>query len=364
MDPLFPKGSLKKKAGSADIPAGDPAQAPAGMPMVTLKRYLNRNEEEVVLRKVVDLLLEKISTSAVAANESESTVFREDIGRIRDQIGPEALPSALLLAAGSATQALEGYNKGITRLIRKQGEQLQSIIAMMTDTVVKVGGQHLRSVQRLQDIGDGLERAGVIRDFETLKVHLGECLNSFRVETLRQKEESDNLIQHLRQEVERCSPAALMDGNTDLASGLGNTAAGIKAMQEPVPIGKRRYVVTMVVGRIQSINARFGQQAGDRILSAFGTFVWQQLGQADRLFRWNGPAFMALLERTEPLDQVRTQIKRMLEKPLQENFEVGDRSVLIPISAAWSAFQHITTVATAEKQIQTFIASQSSREYV
>src|SRR5450432_4236861 len=121
------------------------------MSIFTLKRHLDRNDsEEVALRQVVALLLGAIEGSAVNASELECAAFREDIDRIRNQMSHEAAPDTLLLAAGSATQAIEAYNKGITRLLQKQGKQLQSIVNMMAETAVTVGGQHLRSAQRLQ----------------------------------------------------------------------------------------------------------------------------------------------------------------------------------------------------------------------
>jgi GGDEF domain-containing protein len=334
------------------------------MSFVSLKRYLNRSDQEVVLRQIIDLLLDKVASGAVAADESEAKAFRADLEQIRNEIGPDAEPGSLLVAAGSAAQALEAYNRRVTRLIRKQAAELHNIVTMMTDAASTIGGENMRSVQRLQEIGDGLERAGSVRDFAALKVHLAECLNSLRVETLRQREESESLIENLRQQVERYSRAAAIPKDIDHATGLSNADAGIKALQQPAPAGLRRYVVTMVVGRIQSINARFGLEAGDRVLAAFGAYVQKQLGKADQLFRWKGPAFVALLDRTEPLDQVRSQVRRMLEKPVEETFEIGDRSVLIPILAAWTAFQLITTGPTAERQIQTFIASQGNTDYV
>ena len=154
------------------------------------------------------MLLEKIATGAVEASQSESESFREDLDRIRNRIGPDAPPADLLLAAGSATQALDGYNKGVSRLLRIQADQLHSIIAMMTETAVKVGGQNLRSV-RLQEIGEGLERAGAVKDFETIAA--APC--------------------------EYCST----ERSLDRVTGLGKAEAGIRAMHEPTA-GRRRYV--------------------------------------------------------------------------------------------------------------------------
>jgi hypothetical protein len=48
---------------------------------------------------------------------------------------------------------------------------------------------------------------------------------------------------------------------------------------------------------------------------------------------------------------------------LDENLEPAERAALIPVSSAWSVFQLIA-IATAERQIQAFVASQGNREFV
>jgi diguanylate cyclase (GGDEF)-like protein len=344
-----------------------PAPADKNSVMVSLKPYLTSNHGEDVLRQVVVLLLEKLAAAAAIATDEEYAVFRDDIARLRQCVGPEATPQEILLAAGSATQALEAYNRGVTASFRKRGRELRDIVGMLAETVATMGGENTRSVEKLREIGNGLERANCIEDLPTLKVHLGECLHSFRQEIARQKDQADSVIIALRQQIEqspqlRLPPSA--DKGTDPVTHLGTKEECLKAMHAPIAPGRRKYVVTLVVNRMQSINIRFGYQVGDRILCRFGEFIEQQIRPEDRLFRWSGPAFVALIERTEALNEVRAQIKRILEPLIEETLEVGGRSLLIPISAAWSAFHFITTVATAERQIETFAASQTSREYV
>jgi hypothetical protein len=57
---------------------------------------------------------------------------------------------------------------------------------------------------------------------------------------------------------------------------------------------------------------------------------------SDRLFHWSGPAVVAILDRQQSFDQVRALVRRVLDKPLQETWDNGGRSVLIPLSAIWS----------------------------
>jgi len=333
--------------------------------MVSLKRYLNRTGEEVVLRQAVSLLLEKFASAAVVADERDFQAFRSDIEQLRAHADSDIAADGLLVDIGSATQALETYNRGITRFLHRQSAEMQSIVGMMTETVLKIGGEHTRSARRLQEIGDRMEGAGNVKDLVAMKSLLGDCLSSFRDETLRQKAEAENLIGDLRREIEATRERTGADTrDLDPATELPTRDACLRAMHGAVAGGKRSYVATMVVNRVQSINARFGHRAGDRVLHGFGEFVEQQLAPSDRLFRWTGPAVVALLERTEPLEDVRRQIRKMLEAHLDQTFEIEGRSVMIPVSAAWSVFPLITTVSTAERQINTFIASQHSHDFV
>jgi GGDEF domain-containing protein len=120
----------------------------------------------------------------------------------------------------------------------------------------------------------------------------------------------------------------------------------------------------MVVDRIKLINLRFGIDAGNSVLRVFKESVEQRFAQGDQLFRWNGPTIVALIDSTQSVDQVRAQVRRLLETRIEETLEVEQRSVLITISASWSVFLLIPPLTDAAKQIQAFIASQGGRDYV
>ena len=333
------------------------------MAMLSLKRFLNVNEEESTLRKVVYLLLEKIGSAAVEGDREAHKEFRMEMEEIRDRASLEIAPESFFVTAGSAVQAMENYNRQITMFLKKQGDQLQSIVTMITETVVTIGGDNTRAAQRLLAIGDKFERGAALGDLQALKSHLSDCLHTFREEAQRQKAESDTAIQSLQQEIVRrqSSDEATLQ-NLDVVTGLPRQAAGVLAMQEAARNGKRLYVLALVVSRIQSVNARFGSEVGDRIIRLFKENLEKQLPRSDRLFRWDGPAIIVLLDREESIEVVRAQMRRILDARLEESFEVDGRSVLIPISAAWSAFPLMPPLAGAVKQIQAFIASQGGRD--
>jgi GGDEF domain-containing protein len=328
--------------------------------VLSLKSFLNASESELVLRKVVSLLVEKIGSSAAKADEGDYADFSVEMNDVRDRLAAEGSSENLLIMAGSAVQTMENYNLRISSLIRKQAAELQSVIAMVTETALKIGGESTRSAQRLQEIGNHFEKAGSLDDLKTLKAHLGECLNSFREEVDRQKRESDSAIRSLQRQVGQSGAGIpVSDGSLDPITGLPAKPSALQAMQAAAESGMRLYVVTMVVKGVQSVNTRFGLEVGDRMLRTFKENLERHLSGKDKLFRWEGPALVALMDRAEPVGQVRTQIRRILDGRLEQNFTVDGRSVLIPIHADFLIFPLMPPMTQAVRQIQKFVGVQS-----
>jgi GGDEF domain-containing protein len=337
------------------------------MSMVSIKRHISQSEEEAALHSVILLLLDGMATRMVRGDQGDYEAFHSDMERICDSARAGVPADALLVIAGSAVQALEGYSQRTTRFIRKQGAELQNIISMLTRTVISIGTGSDRSVQRLREIGNHLEKAVELEDVQTLRARLSDCLENVREETLRQKTENDQMVAALQRQIavsgERTRTISQAP-DLDPVTGLPTQEAAESALQELVRKPGKRYVVTAVVNRMQPINARFGHATGDDVLRTFKELFQEQLSPGDQLFRWSGPALVGMLERPDALEAVRAQVRKMLDRPTKETmFEVAGRQVLIPISSTWLVFMLIPPASTAVKQIQTFIASQGNRDY-
>ena len=329
--------------------------------MLKIKDFLSASEEEQALRKVVSVLLEKIGTVAVRGDPAEHLAFRNEMNELRDRAANEASPERLFVTAGEAVQAMENYNLRIAGLFRRQAGELSAVVAMIAETAAAIGGENAQPVQHLHEIARKFEQAGTFEDFRALKSQLGDSLQSFRDEMARQKAESDMTVRSLQREIQRrpATGGGVSSDELDPVTGLFRQGAGLQAMRAATESGKHLYVVAMVVKGIQSVNARFGFEVGDRMLRTFKVKMERHLLHADRMFRWDGPAIVVLMDRVEPISQVRAQIRRMLDSPIDESFDVDGRSVLIPIAAEWLAFPLLSPVSLVGRQIQSFIAGQA-----
>ena len=333
--------------------------------MVSIKRYLDYHADENTIRHAVGLLIEKLGECAVAQDPLELIDFRREIQGISEALTPDLPHENILTLAGSAAQALENYNRRVTGRLGKQSSEFQAILKMLRNSLVKIAGENGESIQSLARIGEELERGSCIKDLQSLRLHLDNCLSVVREQIEREKAASKSTIEKLQTVIEdlRETTGASPQRKAPFPVEPRGQQECMAAMQDAAAKGTRHFAVVMVVNRVQPINARFGRKAGDWMLARFKDHVESHLLASDQLFRWTGPAMVAVLERAKALDEVRGLLRRMLDKPLDGTYETEGRSILIPISAAWSTFMLTLEPGTAEKQIEAFIASRYCRDF-
>ena len=353
------------------------------MSFVTLTRYLTGpGEEQATFRRVISLLLQGMTLHAVQGDTADFESFRDDFNRIQTEASEEVPAQELLVAAGAAVQALSDHNQRTTRFIHRQGVELQNMISMLAQTVITIGDVSQRSSHRLMEIEKQMEGASAIEDVQSLKLRLGECLTSLREEAGRQKSDAQSRAAAIERQLENSRdrvgsllpvaagidtltrlPDQAMEEGIDTLTGLPNQATAEAAFHEAAQKAGPTYVVTAVVNRIQAVNIRYGNAVGDQVIKALADSIRTHLSGQDLLFRWRGPAIVALIERHETIDAVWTDIRRISGQRLEKTFEVSGRQVLIPISAAWSVIELIPPVADAFRSVQTFVAGQAVKDY-
>jgi GGDEF domain-containing protein len=311
---------------------------------ISLKRYLDNRPEQVTnaLLRMVRLLLQGIEYHAVKGDAVDYERFRADMEKVQDSLGEQPNASEVLVLAGATVKALEDYNARTTRFLQLQTNELQTMIAMLTKTMTSLASGSESSVARLQAVEKQLHKASMIEDFQSAKIRMSECLESLRTEIVRQREESARHVTELRdtiqQSKERTAAAATESALRDAVTGLPERAEAEAALASASNGNRPIFAAIFVVERVDLINARFGHAVGDQILLYFYQHLAQSLDPADRMFRWSGPALLALLDRHQTIGQLREELTRIASKRLAKTVTVGARSVLLPVAANWTLY--------------------------
>jgi GGDEF domain-containing protein len=338
--------------------------------MISLKKYLNRDtpetDRESQYRRMIDLFLQGIGLHAIEGDKGEYDRFRIGLTNLEKSITAETPLSDMFVSVGSALRSMEDYNQSASKLIRRQNSEYQLMLSMLTKTVISIGSSSECSVDRLQDIEKAMEHTSRLEDFQALKTRLGECLTLVRQESFRQKQDGQTAMQALQQELEGSrerlgsTPFAI---DVDAATGLPGKTDAIRAINTATDSPTGKFVVIAVVNRVQAVNARFGYAVGDKVLAAFAQHFLKGLAAKDKVFRWQGPSLLALLERAERIEQVRTEIRGFTEVKLDTTLQVGQRTVLIPIAASWAIFPMEASAESLLKKVETFTAAQVPRDF-
>jgi GGDEF domain-containing protein len=335
--------------------------------MISLRSYLmgdaGKESVESSYRRMIDLFLQGISLHAVEGDQADYQRFRSDMDRFAGRLAPEASVTERFVVVGEVLRALEDYNRHTSKFLRIQNTELQNMITMLTQTVIAVGASSETSVAGLQQIEKSLERTRMVEDIHSVKAQLGECLKSVRGESLRQKADGkaalDRIQQELAQSMQRIGGLSL-GPRTDPATGLPGKPEACKALQEAMASPAPAFVLIAVINRLEVVIARFGSAIGDQGLAVAAQHFRSALSAGDLLYRWQGPALVAILSRSAAIDSVREEVGRFAGKKLEKSFAIGSRSVSLPISASWAIFPIVPPMDALLRKVEVFTAAQQT----
>jgi len=337
--------------------------------MISLKSFLlkdNVEELDSSFRRIISLLLQGIAMHCPEGDQTDYNRFREELDKSQKTISSETPIAELMLIVGGVLRTMEEYNQRTSKFVRRQSTELQHMVSMLTQTVISIGSTSERSIAKLQEIDKSIERVNQVEDIQVLKLRLGECLEAVREETLRQKRERESALQALKGELEAAQDrvgAFSLRRELDPSTGLPAKAEAVAAIEAALSSSQTTYLLIAVCSRVQPINARFGYAVGDRVLAAFADHFRKGLSARDKIFRWQGPAIVALLERNERIDRVRSEVREFADLKLERTVEVGRRTVLIPISATWSILPVAAPMEAFLKHVDAFSAAQIPRDF-
>lgn len=105
---------------------------------------------------------------------------------------------------------------------------------------------------------------------------------------------------------------------TDSVTGLGDIHALVNAIGEMRRVARKAGLIAIKIDDIAQVNARYGFDAGDRVLAETAACLMECSRGKGRLFRSTGPMFVALFDELDPeeTDAVADEIKRFLGSPV------------------------------------------------
>ncbi|MCX6901930.1 MAG: diguanylate cyclase, partial [Verrucomicrobia bacterium] len=111
-----------------------------------------------------------------------------------------------------------------------------------------------------------------------------------------------------------------------------------EALTSSIASGRRAFAAVFIVDRIHLLNDCFGYTLGDRLLGEFHECLRRRLAPADRIFRWSGTSFVALMEHRHTLEEVRGELDRVANCGAEITVRLGSGALALATAASWAVF--------------------------
>lgn len=96
------------------------------------------------------------------------------------------------------------------------------------------------------------------------------------------------------------------------------------ALKAASETGCRSFAALFVADRILALSEQFGYTAGDQMLLDFSSYWMTALQREDKLYRWSGTSFLAVIQRTANWRDIATEINRLAAQPVTAWLQAQD----------------------------------------
>jgi diguanylate cyclase (GGDEF)-like protein len=331
-----------------------------GVALLSIRKYLAGCGTESTSAEshlqVCLLLLDGISRYAFAYDREEYTQFRERINGYSEALEEAKQAAPMLGIAGETIAAMKDYSREAQHVVGGQAVELRCMIEMLSQTLLSLADAGGKSVETLQTLRNQVETASRLDDMRAVRTRLGDSLKILSDETKRQKERN---AQMQREAIEAARMASVhhteADPDMDTVTGCPSRQRAETAIATQLDAWPPSYAAVIVLERMETFNLRYGFAAGDAVLQSFARQLAARITPPDTLFRWRGPAFVALLKRSQKQDAVQAEVRNLAEK---QTIQVADLPLRLPISCASVVLclEKCGSAADIYRQIDRFIA--------
>jgi diguanylate cyclase (GGDEF)-like protein len=305
--------------------------------------------------KLAESLLKAIRDHAVLGTPAGRERFQQGLGELNRRMVGTDDEEELIMIAGAAHQALRQFESETNAYWQNQTTELQAIVTTMTTALTEFAERNSQSAGRLVELEHSLEKISSIEDLREIRHKIQEC-----VATLRAEHQSHRETQHL---LAQTLPARGSRTGDDPVTGLLSRQAAEEAIAREMEGSRNACLALFVIHRIQQVNSRYGHAVGDSMLNTFLQHLAANLRPVDQLFRWSGPAFLALVRRGQHLDTVAVEMRRIASHKVDIELEIRDRSIMVPLSASVSVIglNRTITLQAVCTELEQFTASHMQR---
>lgn len=297
--------------------------------MTALSPFLRGSRKQVAtpgdrkaeaLNRVVSLLLQGISLHAFQFDPAATEAFQLSMRKLRAELEMVDDEDSALLLAAAAIRLLEENNGAAEAHFQSRHNEFEKVVALLSDAFLEVSGSNEETMVEIKEIERDIARARGPAALATGRARMAAAIAGARAAS-RAANEIEGAL-----------------GETDGITGLPDYTYGAAAIAEVWKHRNDFYVGIFAAERLDTINLRFGFQAGDQVLQTLSQDIAQQSAAGDQLFRWRGPCVMKLFRRRAPEAHVASEMTRTASARFELALSIRGRDAIVSISTSWHLF--------------------------
>jgi GGDEF domain-containing protein len=296
-------------------------------------------------REVVHLLAQAAAMHAVHLQAQEVEPLQTKFLQALEQMKGEPSDDLIRRAGHDLSGELERYNKAATLSVKSTLEGLRETVSGLSEGLRALAGQSevAAHIDTLHSLVAGAQTAA---EFEAGRVRIQEIVRLLGDKDRERSSQLNAFVQELQERIKELESRPQSRGAMALATqgtqaapaqidaltGIPNGAAAREAVLHAQAGDPLPHLAVIHIQSLDLLNARFGQRIGDQIVLTCCQHLASNLcREKDRIFRWRGPAFIALLERDDSPAGVAREISHVCNSVSSSFFGEPHRSILIPV---------------------------------
>ncbi len=302
-------------------------------------------------KEAYQTLLEAAIKHAV---QTEPQLYKDFCAEIMRRAGEGSEQGAVI------ADLLKVYNAAVQSAVAERQAQVYSALHRAFEALKVVNqsdGEWTNGLDALQDRLDQLVRVDEttpVKDLRDLRGSFQEWLHGVKDHLARRKQSNSELLDSMRERVvvlERLLDASVNETRTALAkaspaeevdpvTALGTKSTWDRALATEMLSPENLYVAAFAIESLAGLTRRFGNKVAEQILFLASRHVSNSLKvPGDRVFRLDGPNFVALLRRESSLPQVQHEVHAISFLKLEHEFTLpGDGVAFVMASLRARAF--------------------------
>jgi GGDEF domain-containing protein len=245
-----------------------------------------------------------------------------------------------------AIAELERHNKMTQQATAQTLGELRDTISALSEGLRTLTGKSevASHVEALQQI---VTTATSATELEAGRAQVEELIQLIGRKERDRTSRQEEFVRELQERIEQLEEAKNRTGadaarelaihapTMDMLTGVPNGVAAREAILNAQATDRPPHLAVMHIQSLDVLNARFGQRIGDQIVLTCCQHLASNLcRENDRIFRWRGPAFVALLDRDDSPAGVGREVSHVCNAIASSFFGEPHRSILIPVKMA------------------------------